>query len=79
MSCYYDSRRDMLVLRCDGCGKKVDLYKGETDRLLCHDYIRENGWKTQKRRGKWENICDECVKAIQDQRRQEYIRRFNDA
>ena len=58
MSCYYSHYRDMLILKCDGCGKTVDLYKGETDKCLKHDYIKVNGWKTEKRGNRWIDICN---------------------
>lgn len=73
MSCYHDRHRDMLVLKCDGCGKTVDLYEGETDRCLCHDYIHKHGWKTQKKNGRWINICDECVVAVQSAKRERFV------
>lgn len=77
MSVYYSKYRDMLVLKCDGCGEAVDLYKGETDRLLAHDYIRTNGWKTTRSNGVWINICPECKKAVQDQRRRSFAEKVS--
>lgn len=73
MSCYYSALRDMLVLKCDGCGRTVDLGKGETDRCLCHAYIHENGWKTMRRRGKWLNICDECLAELLSINRKKFL------
>lgn len=71
---YYENR-DMLVLRCDGCGISVDLFRGQTDRCLAHDYIHEHGWKTMKLNKKWVNICPECKKAFYEQKRQNWIER----
>lgn len=65
----YEARRDMLVILCDGCGLKHDLYKGQTDRCLAHDWIKENGWKTMKHHGQWINICPNCKKAYEDAKR----------
>lgn len=73
MSCYYSTHRKMLVLKCDGCGRLVDLYNGETDRTLANDYIHENGWKTMKDGGKWINICHDCVAAMQEQKRRAWV------
>ena len=73
MSCYYSASRDMLVLKCDSCKKTVDLFKGQTDKLLKHDWIRENGWKTMKKNDKWLDICEECKKALEEKKRQEWI------
>lgn len=75
MSCYYSKYRDMLVLKCDGCGNSVDLYKGETDRTLKHYYIKEHGWKTYKdKRGKWIDICPNCKTAREDSKRAMWLR-----
>lgn len=73
MSCFYDSRRDMLVLKCDCCGKKVDLYKGETDRLLANDWIHKNGWKTIKIVNCFNQVCPECKAAIEERYREEWM------
>lgn len=74
MSCYYSQYRNMLVLKCDGCGTSVDLYKGETDRLLKHDYIKEHDWQTYKdKTAKWKDICPECKKARADAKRAKWL------
>ena len=74
MSCFYSSYRNMLVLKCDGCGASVDLFKGETDRCLKHDYIREHGWKTYKdKNGKWKDICPKCKTAMEDAKREKWL------
>lgn len=73
MSCFYDSRRDMLKLKCDCCRKIVDLYKGETDRLLANDWIRKNGWKTIKIGKRFIHVCPECKAAIEKRYREEWL------
>lgn len=74
MSCYYQNARDMLVLKCDSCKVVVDLYQGQTDRLMKHDYIRENGWKTMKLDGRWVDLCPDCKSALYEARREAFIR-----
>lgn len=78
MSCFYDFRRDMLRLRCDCCRKVVDLYKGETDRLLANAWIHQNGWKTIKIGDKWNHLCPDCKKAIEDQYREEWMKKHRE-
>lgn len=76
MSCYYNGHRDMLILRCDGCGSSTDLYKGQTDRLLKHAFIRENGWKTYKdKAGKWNDICPACKAARESEIRSRWLKK----
>ena len=74
MSCYYNEYRDMLVLKCDSCGEKVDLYKGETDRLLKHDYIKEHGWLSTKMFNKWLDLCPDCRSALRDRNRSIFLK-----
>ena len=74
MSCFYQSYRNMLVLKCDGCGITEDLYEWETDRLLANDWIKEHGWKTMKQGSRWINICPRCKKAFEDARRDHWIK-----
>jgi len=67
-------RHGDLMLKCDGCGEIILLYKDQTDRLLIHDYIHEHGWKTIKRGMKWENICPDCLKALKEQKRNTWLK-----
>lgn len=73
MACFYNSNRDMLILKCDSCGKTVDLYKGQTDRLLKHDYMRGNGWKTYKHNKRWIDLCPECKTALEQKKRESFL------
>lgn len=73
MSVFYNGRDDMLKLKCDSCRKIVDLYKGETDRLLAHDWIHEHGRKTIKIKDIWINVCPACKEAIEAKHRERFI------
>ena len=73
MACFYQAGRNMLVLQCDVCKTVVDIYRGETDRLLANYYIRENGWKATKINGKWMQLCPECKKAMETKRREKFM------
>lgn len=72
MSSFVSSAGD-LYLKCDGCTLTVLTDKGQTDRLLVNDYIRENGWKTMKKKNKWINLCPDCKKAFYEKRREEWL------
>ena len=73
MSCYYHTKREMLVLKCDACGKQVDIAQYRTDRTLKNNYIRENGWRTMKHHEKWMDICPDCKKAFEEAKRELWI------
>ena len=45
-------------LCCDICGEEVD--EGFYDFYDAVEYKKENGWKSQKHRGEWEDVCPEC-------------------
>jgi len=46
------------ILACDICGTEED----ETfyDFYDAVEYKKENGWKSQKHQGEWEDVCPEC-------------------
>jgi Fe2+ or Zn2+ uptake regulation protein len=44
-------------LICDICGYTVT---GLDDFEEARDYAKENGWKTEKYTGAWENYCPKC-------------------
>lgn len=73
MSCYYNSRRMMLVLRCDSCGRAEDIAEKQTDRLLKHEWIREHGWKTVKTTERFADLCEDCKRALEEKKRQDWI------
>lgn len=79
MSCYVDFYRNMLVLRCDGCGTKVDLWPDQTDRLLANIYMKENGWKAMKlKSGKWIQICPDCKSAYYSAKRESWLKKMSE-
>jgi Fe2+ or Zn2+ uptake regulation protein len=49
---------DRYILVCDICGTEED----ETfyDFYDTVEYKKENGWKSQKHQGEWEDVCPEC-------------------
>ena len=52
---------DLYFLTCDVCGeaaseKFYDFYDAV-------DYKKREGWKSQKHRGEWEDVCPECQEA----------------
>ena len=73
MSVFYDRHSDMLKLKCECCRKVENLYKGETDRLLAHDWIHEHKWKTIKIKDIWINVCPICREAIEAKHRERFI------
>ena len=48
----------ICTLTCDICGEEAE--KTFTDFYKAVDYKKENGWKSQKHNGVWEDICPEC-------------------
>ncbi len=49
---------NLYFLVCDVCGEKADEPFSEFDDAV--EYKKENGWKSQKYRGEWEDVCPEC-------------------
>lgn len=45
-------------LTCDVCGDTVEGFEDFEDAV---GYKRNNGWRSQKRGGQWEDVCPECV------------------
>ena len=46
-----------VMLICDICGEEIDgLYDFEN--AVAHK--KETGWKSEKYRGEWQDICPEC-------------------
>lgn len=64
MAIFYSRYTGALMLRCDCCRETVELYKGETDRLLAHDWMKEHLWKTRKVNDKFMIFCPYCNEAI---------------
>lgn len=73
MSVFYNSRRSMLVIKCDGCGFVADVCKNQTDRLIANEWVHENNWRTMKIQGKWAHLCPECSKAYYSKKRDAFV------
>lgn len=53
-----DKSDGIYFLTCDICGEQADEPFFEFDHAV--DYKKENGWKSQKHRGEWEDVCPDC-------------------
>lgn len=53
-----DKDSGMYSLTCDICGEIADEEFFEFGEAV--DYKKENGWKSQKRNGQWEDVCPDC-------------------
>ncbi|HHV09994.1 MAG TPA: hypothetical protein GXX75_06930 [Clostridiales bacterium] len=51
------NRAEGYDLICDICGHTV---VGLDDFDEAKDYAKENGWRTEKYNGAWENYCPKC-------------------
>jgi len=71
---YYNSKKDMLVGKCDACGIQMDGYKGETDKceFTC-GLFKENGWLQRKVNGKWKHFCPACKEEFYKAKRERYF------
>ena len=49
--------KDRYHLICDICGHTVSFFDDFDEAT---EYAKENGWKTEKYNGAWENYCPEC-------------------
>lgn len=48
----------LYFLCCDVCGEEAGKIFDEFYDAV--EYKKHNGWKSQKRRGEWEDVCPEC-------------------
>lgn len=48
-----------IELTCDICGHCVSGFDNFKEAV---DYKKENGWKSTRFRGDWEDMCPECLK-----------------
>ena len=53
-----DKSDGMYSLTCDICGQDAPEEFFEFDDAV--SYKKQNGWKSQKRKGEWEDVCPEC-------------------
>ena len=49
------------TLTCDICGE--DAPESFSNFYEAVQYKKQNGWKSQKYRGEWEDVCPECQKS----------------
>ncbi len=45
-------------LYCDVCGREAEETFFEFDEAV--EYKKQNGWRSQRRKGEWEDVCPEC-------------------
>lgn len=48
----------LYCLYCDICGEKADESFDEF--MDAVNYKKREGWRSQKHRGEWEDVCPEC-------------------
>ena len=48
----------VYYLICDVCGERAEEEFDTFDDAV--DYKIDSGWKSQKRRGEWEDVCPNC-------------------
>jgi hypothetical protein len=46
-----------FVLSCDICGHEVKPLDDFNEAI---EYKKDNGWRSQKRNGEWEDVCPKC-------------------
>lgn len=49
---------DTFDLICDICGNEAEQSFFEFQEAV--SYKKREGWKSQKRKGEWEDVCPEC-------------------
>ncbi len=53
-----DKQSGQYHLICDICGEEAEeIFDDFYDAV---DYKKQNGWKSQKRMGEWEDVCPGC-------------------
>lgn len=48
----------MYALTCDICGEEADEQFFDFSEAV--DFKKDNGWKSQKHNGEWQDICPDC-------------------
>lgn len=56
-----EGSREIYSLTCDICGE--DAPKTFFEFMDAVNYKKREGWKSQKRKGEYEDICPECQEA----------------
>ena len=54
-----DKEHGEFILSCDYCGEEVSGFDDFYDAV---DYKKDNGWKSKKIKGEWNDVCPECQK-----------------
>lgn len=49
---------DMFDLICDICGNEAEQSFFEFQEAV--NYKKRENWKSQRRKGEWEDVCQEC-------------------
>jgi hypothetical protein len=52
-----DKNRDRFILSCDICHEEVKEFFDFNEAVT---HKKQNGWKSQKRSGEWEDVCPNC-------------------
>lgn len=65
-----------VCIKCDGCGRVELVEEGQTDRLLINNYVHEHNWKTKKEHGRWVNYCPDCISALREKKRAEWLGKY---
>lgn len=56
-----DKQSGRYHLICDICGEESEeCFDGFGDFYDAVQYKKDNGWKSQKRNGQWEDVCPDC-------------------
>ena len=53
-----DKQSGRYHLACDVCGEEIDETFDDFYDAVQHK--KDNGWKSQKVNGEWEDVCPEC-------------------
>lgn len=54
-----DKESGEFILSCDFCCEEVNGFDDFYDAV---DYKKDNGWKSKKINGGWNDVCPECQK-----------------
>lgn len=57
-----DNNYGTYSLICDVCGEEADETFDYFADAVEYKKDKDNGWKSQKRNGQWEDVCPKCIK-----------------
>ena len=74
---YYIKDRPYLALQCDICGETLQTLRTGYE-FPEHKTIdgRNAGWKYEKVGNDWKDYCPECVKALQQKKREAILNKL---